>query len=110
MYRGIGLPKSAIDTYRLLQQKDQEFMFSGFTSTSKKKSVAEYFAKKAVKNKKDLVPVIFDINLRDTGDCYANLNNGYMSAYHEEDEILIGACCFLVKKIEKSNGYVVIYL
>ena len=85
-------------------------MFSGFTSTSKKKSVADHFVKKAVKNKKDLIPVIFDIDLRDDGICYANLNNEQMSAYTNEDEILIGACPFYVKKIKKSNGYVVIYL
>ena len=49
--------------------------------------------------------------MRDDGISYLNLHNEEMSAYHAtEDEILIGRRIMKVKKIEKENGYVVIYL
>jgi len=46
VYRGLGLPEEAIETYKTFHEKNEEFEFSGFTSTSLIQKEALKFAAK----------------------------------------------------------------
>ena len=49
LFRGLGLPKSAIEIYSKMKDSEERFEFNGFISTSVFKSVAKKFALAAAK-------------------------------------------------------------
>ena len=63
LYRGLGLPEAALDTYKEYQANRKYFSFTGFTSTSCEEDKALEFAYRygtAPGN----VPVLFVMNTR----------------------------------------------
>ena len=48
LYRGLGLPKKAIEHYKKFLQSGTWFAFTAFTSTSANREVAVEFAYKAM--------------------------------------------------------------
>jgi len=90
LYRGLGLPEKALETYKEYQANGKEFCFTGFTSTSCEEDKALEFAYRygtAPGN----VPVLFVMNTyhRD-GDHRAYLHDNNVSAFPAEQEYLLG--------------------
>ena len=102
LYRGLSLPKDALQFYED-RQKDQEwFAFNGFTSTSVDRKKASVFAFKYLTEGK--VPVIFEIYARrDDTEGKKYLDTPDLSAFPDEKEVLIGYQSFHV--IDSSSNF-----
>ena len=62
LYRGLGLPKEAVETYKKYRDSGTKFAFTAFTSTSTEKSTAVEFAWMAELCGKD--PALFVLKTR----------------------------------------------
>ena len=72
LYRGLGLPESAIAAYRALLKSRKRFFFNGFTSSSFFKKEAMKFARKA---KPTEVQCLFEMEVWDNNDGLCFLEN-----------------------------------
>ena len=101
LYRGLGLPQSAIDYYIQLIGTNTQIIFNGFTSTSVDRNVAIGFAIDNTEHPK--IPVLLELTVADDGKHFAFLKNDEYSAFPEEQEVLIGGIG-LVKKVTTVDG------
>ena len=85
LYRGLGLPQNAIDTYKKMSETGDYLLFNGFTSTSISREKALGFAYKTENDGK--VPCLFVLeNYFDQG---VYLYNQDYTAFPAEREVLI---------------------
>ena len=104
LYRGLGLPEDAIQTYReLLKAKgdDRKFGFTAFTSTSINKKIALEYALLASKNGQ--IPVLFILKAIDYGRNKTFLYDKEFSAHPEEQEYLLGSNLWHVTGIREET-------
>ena len=88
VFRGLALPRSAVEPYKLFKTSGKQFYFTAFTSTSVNESVARGFARKNAGNGK--IPCLFVLEVKDDGYAKAYLHNEEYSAFPEEKEVLLG--------------------
>ena len=108
LYRGLGLPVKALETYREYQANGNWFSFTGFTSTSCEEDKALEFAYRygtAPGN----VPVLFVMEAEHGyGGDNAYLHDNNVSAFPKEQEYLLGYAAWKVTAvkpdIEKDFG------
>ena len=72
LYRGLGLPESAIAAYRALLESGKDFFFNGFTSSSFYKEEGMKFARKA---KPTEVQCLFEMEVWDNYNHLCYLEN-----------------------------------
>lgn len=104
VYRGLSLDDSELNLYR--QMLGQPINLSGYSSTSKKRSMAVYFA---MKNKDpNRSSVLFEIDLCEgtlSGYCF-QLNTHDFTRYPDEQEILLDdGRPYLVDDIVETSEY-----
>ena len=108
LYRGLGLPQSAVSEYEKMIPTWYSFEFNGFTSTSVKKSVAIDFARRGTKGEN--IPCLLKMTVTDDQWYKAYLNSSEYSAFPSQKEVLLGYVRWKVEAVTVEKGITVIKL
>ncbi|CAF5148086.1 unnamed protein product, partial [Rotaria magnacalcarata] len=104
VYRGAKFDKEEFE--KLRENQGKLISVNGYFSTSRRKSLAVYFAKKSTK-RTDVIPVLFhiqcDIKHINENIIFADISE--FSVYAQEAEVLFDLnACFLIDSIEKQES------
>ena len=110
LYRGLGLPKDAIDSYKKMAGTNTRIEFNGFTSTSATLDIAKRFARQAEAPNK--IPCVLELKVTDYGNQLAYLKDSEYTAFPSEKEILLAGCPFYITEVveDTQDGIVIIKL
>jgi len=102
VFRGAALGISAIEEFKRLKVKGEEFLFNGFASTTVVEVIARRFAKK--NSSPDKLPCLLILEVLDNGKNKAFLHSTAYTPFPEEKELLLGHAEWVVDDVYEEEA------